>query len=340
MKTMLALLLLCSAASAVEVHDNLAKMTTASRDAFAERRFAFDAKVYVTSDYASHDALRAFLRDQTGHAGVSVAVDPVHRMSEVYAGADINLDSGTLSQASARGNPFFRNGDYAGGFGAILDAVSTAQHPAIASSIPIVINSTQAPPVIVNTNQGDSDALTWLVGLILLVSAFAGIIWAIRATRRARQRAAAGLEQRYASRAASGTDAALFKDKPQLAFEMGRAKGQQEASLRSVPTPVVVNNSGNDLATGILIGERLNAPSRYDDPPYRTRTYDPPTPRYAPDPTPAPAPSTDTWSSGSSSDSGSSGGSGWDSGSSGGSSFDSGSGGGSDSGGSGGGSDF
>lgn len=214
-------LALSGVAGATEIHDESGILPASTRNALSEKRYSFESKVFFGS-WTSHDSLKLFLHSQTGNTGASVGIDPAHHMTEIWAGSDVNLNGGELSQASAKGNAFFRNGDYGGGVNAILESLATYTQPRNVVQVQGGVNRTEV--------QVDSAAMTWILGSLFVIG-FLLLVWlAFTMSRRARRKAAEALENKYTTSAETGEDMSLFKDRPSLAYEMGRVKGQSDAN--------------------------------------------------------------------------------------------------------------
>ncbi len=262
---------------------------------------------------------------------LAIGVDPVHHYTFTHFGSMLGIPSSNFPAIARAGNVEFKAGHWGDGLRAIVTSAASVQEQAPAftrSQAPVII---QQPSTVI---EHPVSAAPFVIGGIVIAAVLCGIIiWLRRRERAAEQERQAFREEterlqarnleeqtwhdRMAKNQASSPVAPTTQPVPETIRQMidrpVPASIIRERPVYQSPVPVVIpqSSSGNDLLTGLLVGQAMAERREpvYVDPPRhysRSRT-----------PTPVPSSSSSSWDSGSSSSS-------WDSGSSGGS-FDSGS---------------
>jgi hypothetical protein len=220
------------------------------------------AEVVDTRDTLEDDAHRAVTNPQV----VVLAVDPTHHRTVVRFGNETGVKSGDYDSIAQAGGAHFRAHEVADGFEAMITRVRASREAARAIS-------TSSTPVIVQ--EGLSGGTWWLIALSF--ACFAGLaVWLYRRSKRDREVFSAALDENRLETAelrSRNVEEMLYDDtgvrahapRPVTAMRSGRVAGapmpSPVVSSPVITSPVIVNNTGgNDLLTGMLIGEELNRP--------------------------------------------------------------------------------
>ncbi len=238
----------------------------------------FDVKLLVESvpsvSQLGSDAHQAV----TSPNVVVVGIDPVGNHVSVRFGKNIGVKQGDFDSVSKSGNAHFHNREWVAGIETIvLRAQASAQ-----SSTAI---SQSSEPVYVK--QGLSGEVIFLI--VVLVCGFAGLaIWLYRRQRADRDKSIEAMNELREEASEYRTRNVEMMTMPDSASDPvpGRRRTVQSAqpaqSRRSAvqprsrpapaplppsvpwtppaPAPVIVDRSGNDFATGLLVGEALSQP--------------------------------------------------------------------------------
>lgn len=224
-------------------------------------RWNFNLKVF-TGVFASKRAL-----EQSTHEcivtpnDVCVGVDPIHHGTRVNFGTGTGVRPADFNFIAGSGNSFLRTGDYLGAVESIADR---ATESAKASSQTVRVQVTAPPPVVVNQT-GPSETHWFLWTLFFL--GVGGCIWWIIARVSRQEKIAASLREErdeYLDANVDRMTAPTPTPRPRQR-SAPQARTVSPAPAPVAPTTVVVHDrggsGGNDLLTGVVLGEMLSRPS-------------------------------------------------------------------------------
>jgi hypothetical protein len=143
-----------SFAGTLQVRDSASLLTPADRHAIesAAERYPFDVRVLTTTDYADQPSFSRYVGAQVSAPDmVVVGIDPAHHHTQVHFGTGSRVDRSQWSSIERAGNPEFREGRWAAGVIAILDAASAA---------------TAGAPV----GRQSSGSAGWIIGAVVVVA--------------------------------------------------------------------------------------------------------------------------------------------------------------------------
>jgi uncharacterized membrane protein YgcG len=217
---------------------------------------------------------------------VCIGVDPAHRYTFTHFGAGTGVPASSFQAVAAAGNPLFRSGDWAGGVTAIAQSAAGSRV------------STQAPGVVLHTTETVTrtepmGAGWWgLIGILAICAVFGGVVaWLSRRNvkkidndmQRFREETDAlqsrnieeqGWHDKMAAKMGPKKEAYIPRlthndPAPRAARAKMIARNQAASGTRPPTTHVHVSapaSSGNDLLTGVLIGEALAPHNTYVEP--------------------------------------------------------------------------
>ena len=236
----------------IKIHDDAALLSSSDRSAIesAASSWRFDTHLLIRVvpgtgelDDAAHAAI-------TAPGVVVIAIDPTHHHTAVRFGTATRVKPADYDSIAKAGNAHFRAGEWGAGIAAIgtrAEASAEAKVAMAVSNEPVVIE------------QGLSTG-AW-VGISLLFAAIVGVI--VLVVRRMRRN-----EERFASAASDlvletsghrsrneNLDAGRDFD-----ARLGRSSAAraQPAYCPPVSTVVIDRGGGNDLLTGVLLGEAMS----------------------------------------------------------------------------------
>ncbi|TAL28992.1 MAG: hypothetical protein EPN98_21355 [Phenylobacterium sp.] len=241
-------------------------------------------------------------------SAVCIGVNPRGHFTTVYYGIDV-AGSSAAETIKKAGNPSFKAGDWTQGVRDILVRAEAVSHSRAGAT---VINQP------VTTIEHPVSALPFVIGFGFIGGFILLAYLAIRKQRAAMKAAIENSQRETAEMASRNIRAeaeAEEKASSRSTAPPAPARRQHEAAIpvrRYVPVPpappaysppVIIDRSGNDFATGLILGQAISQPRVIEREVIRE------TPRYrTPDPDPAPSSSWSSNDSSSSSDDSSSGG--------------------------------
>lgn len=313
------------------IDDSTGTLSAADKAVIESSGGSIDVKIVIASTGS-----RAELDAQVGrlvNSGntLAIGIDPVHRYTFTHFGSRLGIPASDFQTIAHAGNADFKAGNWAGGLRAIIGAARADQHE-------LALQTMIVPRPVTVIEHPVSPWPFVIGGLVIIVLTIAAWRWLRRRQQESEQvlgdfreeadklRSRNDEEQTWHDRMAARQQRAQAPVPLPLREQIAAApplSGRpmtivRERVIERQAAPVIVQQqaSGNDMLTGMLIGQAIAQPRVVEVERHRSRT-----------PAPEPSSSSSSWDSGSSSswDSGSSGG-GFDSGGGGG--FDSGSGGG------------
>ncbi len=250
---------------------------------------------------------------------LAIGVEKAHRWTTVKAGGSTGIPAGNGASLGDFGNGFFKSGNFGAGIDAII--VHATQ---VRAATPVIVDMPTGrgvQPIVLQTTAPIAPRVTdgpggWFWFLMFAAIAIGGIWFVIkrrkinatlRETEMERDEARADRvinEKPFAESPPVSTPRRSAAPDPVRETEPRRYVARPRAIAPSVIAPVVqqqtaVNSGGNDLVTGILIGEAISRPREVvRETVYERHTYQ------APREEPAPSSSsTSSWSDSSSSSS-------------------------------------
>ncbi len=257
----------------IAIRDNIGTLTAEQRQALTDKALAYPFDIYVTiGATGSKGAFQAEVSSLVTKAKVvSIGVDPAHRFTFVRGSKDLGLPDGP--ELAAAGNAHFKRADIVGG----IDSIAAKARELKVSSR--IVESATGSPIVVQEKPMASGWWWALGGLGAIVLGVSVGVWLSKRREAAAHRAMmAELNNELgdaklanAERSAVVPDlnefdrrlAAAAERKPRRPSYSGQRvdDAPEPAAIYlggSYQPPVVVQQSNNDLLTGMLLADALS----------------------------------------------------------------------------------
>ncbi len=226
-------------------------------------RYPFDLKIF-TDTFPNRRALDAAVSDcVTTPNTVCIGVDPTHRSTNAHFGTATGVRPSDFNLIAASGNAYLKHGNYEGAFISIADRALES----VRSTQQVVQVNVPPPQVVTTTSNGFS-----LVFIIVMLG-FVGLITASVIGLRRRQKRIDSDMGSFREERDEYLDANVTRmTQPSPTAKLnGQGYAPTYATTRTpitttvtpvvTPQTVVVDRGGNDLLTGVLLGQAISRPS-------------------------------------------------------------------------------
>jgi hypothetical protein len=257
----------------IKIHDHLNTLTPDQQKQLVDKSLAypFDIQVTIGSNGMSKQAFQTEVSSLAKTNSISIGIDPAHKFTFVRGSRDLGLPSGP--ELAAAGNAYFRKADLVGGIDSIAARAKDMK------AVRVTESATGAPIVV--REEPMATGWWWALG-VPWVAVVCILVWVwVRKIRR--ERALEEEAERLRSIRAElnnelgdakirnaetgGVALVPIDDFDRRLAEAGRLEAERarrrptyssQAPEPVYQAPVVVQQTNNDLLTGVLLGSMMN----------------------------------------------------------------------------------